>query len=94
MFENFEAHKVLLCPGAKVSTFYTDGVDYSLADGTEGSLRGYDNIILAMGSRSNTALKETCEKVADKVLVIGEALKAPGNAVLATGDALAAALEI
>ena len=94
MFENFEAHKVLLCPGAKVSTFYTDGVDYSLADGTEGSLRGYDNIILAMGSRSNTALKETCEQVADKVLVIGEALKAPGNAVLATGDALAAALEI
>ena len=94
MFENFEEHKVLLRPGAKVGQFYTDGVDYTLADGTAGSLRGYDNIVLAMGSRSNTALKESCEKLADKVIVIGEALKAPGNAVLATGDALAAALEV
>ena len=94
MFENFEAHKVLLCPGAKVSNFYADGVDYTLADGTKGSLRGYDNIVLAMGSRSDTSLKESCEKAAGKVIVIGEALKAPGNAVLATGDALAAALEI
>ena len=94
MFENFEEHKVLLRPGARVGQFYTDGVDYTLADGTAGSLRGYDNIVLAMGSRSNTALKESCEKLADKVIVIGEALKAPGNAVLATGDALAAALEV
>ena len=94
MFENFEEHKVLLRPGARVGQFYTDGVDYTLADGTAGSLRGYDNIVLAMGSRSNAALKESCEKLADKVIVIGEALKAPGNAVLATGDALAAALEV
>ena len=94
MFENFEENHVLLRPGAKVTQFYADGVDYALADGTAGSLRGYDNIVLAMGSRSNTALKETAEKVAGQVLVIGEAAKAPGNAVLATGDALEAALQI
>ena len=94
MFENFEENHVLLRPGAKVTQFYADGVDYALADGTSGSLRGYDNIVLAMGSRSNTALKETAEKVAGQVLVIGEAAKAPGNAVLATGDALEAALKI
>ena len=94
MFENFEENHVLLRPGAKVTQFYADGVDYALADGTAGSLRGYDNIVLAMGSRSNTALKETAEKVAGQVLVIGEAAKAPGNAVLATGDALEAALKI
>ena len=94
MFENFEANHVVLRPGAKVTQFYTDGVDYVLADGSAGSLRGYDNIVLAMGSRSNTALKETAEKVAGQVLVIGEAAKAPGNAVLATGDALKAALKI
>lgn len=94
MFENFEENHVLLRPGAKVTQFYTDGVDYALADGSTGSLRGYDNIVLAMGSRSNTALKETAEKVAGQVLVIGEAAKAPGNAVLATGDALEAALQI
>lgn len=94
MFENFEENHVLLRPGAKVTQFYTDGVDYALADGSTGSLRGYDNIVLAMGSRSNTALKDTAEKVAGQVLVIGEAAKAPGNAVLATGDALEAALKI
>ena len=77
-----------------MTQFYADGVDYALTDGTTGSLRGYDNIVLAMGSRSNTALKETAEKVAGQVLVIGEAAKAPGNAVLATGDALEAALKI
>lgn len=94
MFENFEENHVLLRPGAKVNQFYADGVDYALVDGSTGSLRGYDNIVLAMGSRSNTALKETAEKVAGQVLVIGEAAKAPGNAVLATGDALEAALKI
>ena len=94
MFQNFEENHVLLRSGAKVTQFYTDGVDYALADGSTGSLRGYDNIVLAMGSRSNTALKDTAEKVAGQVLVIGEAAKAPGNAVLATGDALEAALKI
>ena len=94
MFQNFEENHVLLRPGAKVTQFYTDGVDYALADGSTGSLRGYDNIVLAMGSRANAALKETAEKVAGQVLVIGEAAKAPGNAVLATGDALEAALAI
>jgi 2,4-dienoyl-CoA reductase-like NADH-dependent reductase (Old Yellow Enzyme family)/thioredoxin reductase len=94
MFENFARNHVLLRPGAKVSRFYADGVDYTLADGTAGSLRGYDNIVLAMGSRSNAALKETAERLAPQVFVIGEAAKAPGNAVLATGDALDTALKI
>ena len=94
MFENFETNHVLLRPGAKVGQFYPDGVDYTLADGSAGSLRGYDSIVLAMGSRSNAALKETAEKAAPQVFVIGEAAKAPGNAVLAIGDALEAALQI
>ena len=40
MFRNFEENHVLLQPGAKVTRFYADGVDYALADGTAGSLRG------------------------------------------------------
>ena len=94
MFEAFREHDVKLFPGAKVGQFYTDGVDYTLADGTAGSLRGFDSIVLAMGSRPNAALKETAESVAPQVFVIGEAAKAPGNAVLATNDALNAALQI
>lgn len=94
MFENFRQHDVALRPGAKVTQFYADGVDYALADGTSGSMRGYDNIVLAMGSRSNNTLGDALSAVASKVIVIGEAAKAPGNAVLATGDGLEAALAI
>ena len=94
MFENFAENHVQLQPGARVSHFYPDGVDYQLADGTAGSMRGYDTVVLAMGSRSNAALKEAAEKVAPQVVVIGEAAKAPGNAVTATQAALEAALQI
>lgn len=94
MFEAFREHNVGLYPGAKVGQFHTDGVDYTLADGTPGSLRGFDSIVLAMGSRANAALKETAEAVCTQVLVIGEAAKAPGNAVTATTDALHAALQV
>lgn len=94
MFEAFREHNVDLHPGAKVGEFFTDGVDYTLADGTAGSLRGFDSIVLAMGSRANAARKETAEAVCPQVLVIGEAAKAPGNAVTATTDALQAALAV
>ena len=94
MFETFREHNVGLYPGAKVWQFTTDGVDYTLADGTPGTLRGFDSIVLAMGSRANAALKETAEAVCPQVLVIGEAARAPGNAVTATTDALNAALAI
>ncbi len=88
------AVNVIVNDGGVLTGYNTDGMGYALVDGSTGSLRGYDNIVLAMGSRSNTALKDTAEKVAGQVLVIGEAAKAPGNAVLATGDALEAALKI
>ncbi|MCI6605131.1 MAG: hypothetical protein MSC56_04400 [Clostridiales bacterium] len=53
MFETFREHNVGLYTGAKVGQFFPDGVDHALADGTPGSLRGFDSIVLAMGARSN-----------------------------------------
>lgn len=94
MFENFRKHNVLLRPEAKVTRFYADGVDYTLADGTTGAMRGYDDIVLAMGSRCNNPLQQVAEAIAPQVFVIGEAAEAPGNAVKATADALHAALAI
>lgn len=75
LFANFDKHHVDLRPGAKVSEFFTDGVSYALADGTEGELRGFDNIILAMGSRSYNPLEETVKEFVPEVIVIGEAVK-------------------
>ena len=86
--------QVLVRTGARVERFYPDGVDYVLADGTEGSLRGYDSVVLAMGTRSREELRERIAAFVPQVLVVGEAASAPGHAVRATGDALDAALSI
>ena len=92
---SLEHHKVGQITNAKVSKFFTDGVRYtSTVDGTEGELRGYDNIVLAMGYRSNNPLEEPLKALVPQVFVIGEARQAPGNSMIATGDALNAALAI
>ena len=92
---SLEHHKVGQFTDAKVSRFYTDGVAYtSTVDGSEGELRGYDSIVLAMGYRSNNPLEEQLKPLVPQVIVIGEARQAPGNSMIATGDALNAALAI
>jgi 2,4-dienoyl-CoA reductase-like NADH-dependent reductase (Old Yellow Enzyme family)/thioredoxin reductase len=94
MFENFARNHVQLQPGAKVGQFYTDGVDYTMADGTSGSLRGFDSVVLAMGIRKYDPLSEAAASAAKEVVVIGEALQSPGNAVVVTKDAFEAAKAI
>lgn len=94
MFENFRRNQVQLLPGAKVCQFYPDGVDYTMADGTAGSLHGFDSVVLAMGTRKYDPLSEAAAAVAKEVVVIGEALQSPGNAVIVTKDAFEAAKAI
>ncbi len=92
---SLEQHRVGQFTNARVSEFFTDGVSYtSTLDGGTHELRGYDSIVLAMGYRSNNTLSEELEKLVSQVIVIGEARQAPGNSMLATGDALNAALAI
>lgn len=94
MFENFARNHVQLQPDAKVGQFYTDGVDYTMADGTSGSFRGFDSVVLAMGTRKYDPLSEAAASAAKEVVVIGEALQSPGNAVVVTKDAFEAAKAI
>lgn len=92
---SLEHHKVGQFTNARVSEFFADGVAYtSTLDGSTHELRGYDNVVLAMGYRSNNTLSAELEKLVPQVIVIGEARQAPGNSMLATGDALNAALAI
>ena len=92
---SLEHHKVGQFTNARVSQFFTDGVAYtSTVDGSTHELRGYDSIVLAMGYRSNDTLSAALEQLVPQVIVIGEARQAPGNSMLATGDALNAALSI
>lgn len=94
MFENFERNHVLLYPNAKIARFYPDGVACTMKDGSQFSLREYDNIILAMGTRASNPLGEGISKFVPQVFVIGEAQKSPGNAVTVTTDAFNVALAI
>lgn len=94
LFENFERNHVSLYADSKIKQFYPDGAEWEGSGRKTQSLRGYDNIVLAMGTRSSNPLEKALSEFVPKVLVIGEAKASPGNAVTATADALDAALSI
>ena len=52
MFENFERIHVKLYSTAQITQFYQDGVSCIIKDGEPIALRGYDTILLAMGTRA------------------------------------------
>lgn len=94
MFENFREHHVSLHPGWKVKQFYQNGVDCEGKDGSAVSLRGFDHVVLAMGSKRNDSLREIATSLCPQVFVIGEAANVPGNALAAMRDAFEAAIQI
>ena len=92
---NLEKHKVNQRVNARVKQFYADGVDFTdTVTGEESSMRGYDTVVLAMGYKSNNTLEEKLRESVPEVYVIGEARQAPGNSMLATGDAFNVAIKI
>lgn len=93
LMKDFETYKVQGVTGAKVAQFFIDGVSYTLADGTEGRLEGFDNVVLAMGYRNNDTISEEIKKIVAETYVIGDAVKAR-KALDATAEGLNAALEI
>ncbi len=72
-FENYNIHTIT---GAKVSKFYDNGVDYLLTDGTEHDLKGFDSVVLAMGSRNYDPLSEVIKEVVKETYIVGDAVKA------------------
>lgn len=93
LMKDFDTYKVQGVTGAKVAQFFTDGVSYTLADGTEGRLEGFDNVVLAMGYRNNDTISEEIKKIVAETYVIGDAVKAR-KALDATAEGLNTALEI
>lgn len=70
---------------ARITHVYPDGCDYEL-DGEKKSARGFDSVILALGSVSYNPLEEEIKDLVKEVYVIGDALKA-GKANIATTQA-------
>ncbi|MBR4162371.1 MAG: FAD-dependent oxidoreductase [Solobacterium sp.] len=70
---------------AKITKIYEDGIDYE-KDGSVETLRGFDNVILALGAASYNPLEEKIEDFVKEVYVIGDAKKA-GRTNNATSEA-------
>ncbi|RDY32385.1 FAD-dependent oxidoreductase [Lachnotalea glycerini] len=93
LMKDFDEYKIQTVTGAKVSEFNTDGVTYTLEDGTKKQLSGFDNVVLAMGYRNYNPFEEEASNLAKEVYVIGDAIRAR-RALDATREAYEAALNI
>ncbi|MBV7272925.1 FAD-dependent oxidoreductase [Clostridiaceae bacterium UIB06] len=93
LMKNFEKYKIKTVTNAKVAEFFKDGVAYTMPDGSEHRLEGFDSIVLAMGSRAYDPLSEDVKKVVKETYVIGDAVKAR-RALDATKEALEVAMKI
>ncbi len=93
LMKDFDEYKIKTVTGAKVAKFFKDGVAYTLSDGVEQSIDGFDSVVLAMGSRNYDPLSEEVKKTVAETYVIGDATRAR-RALDATKEALDAALKI
>ena len=75
MFERFEETKVKTFSGTTVKYIYKDGADCE-KDGQAMELRGFDQVVLALGVRSYNPLEEELKGSVSELTVIGDASKA------------------
>ncbi|EAC3039840.1 FAD-dependent oxidoreductase [Listeria monocytogenes] len=93
LMRDFDEYKIKSVTNAKVTSFFEDGVTYSLADNKEHRIDGFDSVVLAMGSRAYNPLEETIKKIVPETYVIGDAIRAR-RALDATKEALDAVLQL
>lgn len=93
LMRDFAEYKIKEVTGAKVAQFFKDGVSYTLADGSEHRLEGFDSVVLAMGARAYDPLSEEVKKIVKDTYVIGDAVRAR-RALDATNEALEVAMKI
>ena len=93
LMKDFSDYNITTITGAKVSEFHKDGVSYTLEDGTQNCISGFDSVVLAMGYRNYNPFGEDVDKLAKEVYVIGDAVKAR-RALDATREAYEAAKNI
>lgn len=93
LMRDFAEYKIKEVTGAKVAQFFEDGVSYTLADGSEHRLEGFDSVVLAMGARAYDPLSEEVKKIVEETYIIGDAVRAR-RALDATNEALEVAMKI
>lgn len=92
LIQHLEEYKVQTILGARIMELYQDGVSYQQGEELK-EARGFDSIVLALGSRSVNTLADTVKSMVDEVYVVGDALKT-GQANKAIEEGLCAALRL
>lgn len=87
-----KAHNVKMYTSAKIREILADGVVVE-RDGKQEALRGYDNVVIAMGARSENQLYEKIRGKVAEVYCIGDATK-PRKVLEALNDGLDVGLKI
>ncbi|NLC40064.1 MAG: FAD-dependent oxidoreductase [Clostridiaceae bacterium] len=92
LMQRLKAYGTEMIPNMKIKKFYDDGV---LCDCPQGvtEFRGYDAVILALGTENDNPLEKIARELVDEVYVIGDAEKA-GKILKVTQQATMAALKI
>ncbi len=96
LLKELKSHDVTLLTNAAIQEFLTDGVTYSdLTDesGVARTLKGFDSVVLALGTRNYNPFGREFQELAGEVYVIGDAKKA-GKVYEATHEAVDVALRI
>lgn len=93
VLRSLNENSVSCITGARISSFYKDGADYTSKDGCEQTLRGFDTVVLALGYQNYDPLSQAAKNVCKEVFVIGDAVHAR-RALEATREAFEAALRI
>ena len=96
LLRELKDHDVTLLTNAAIQEFLTDGVTYSdltEKSGTVRTLKGFDSVVLALGTRNYNPFGQEFQELADEVYVIGDAKKA-GKVYAATHEAVDVAMRI
>ncbi|MDR4945723.1 oxidoreductase [Neobacillus cucumis] len=93
LMKDFNEYRIQTITNAKVAEFLHDGVAYTLADGSEHRVTGFDTVVLAMGSRAYDPISQKIQEIVKETYVIGDAVRAR-RALDATKEALDAVMQI
>ncbi|MFT8350832.1 FAD-dependent oxidoreductase [Clostridium saccharoperbutylacetonicum] len=93
LMKDFEEYKIKSVTNAKVAKFFEGGVAYTLEDGSEHTLEGFDSVVLAMGARNYDPLSEKVKEIVNETYVIGDAIRAR-RALDATAEAMEIAMKL
>lgn len=93
LMKDFEEYKIKSVTNAKVAKFFEGGVAYTLEDGSEHTLEGFDSVVLAMGARNYDPLSEKVKEIAKETYVVGDAVRAR-RALDATAEAMEVAMKL